>query len=154
MTARFSTGQRDPQIPKDDRLTIGKLMWYIAPIRPVRQTKNAAIVYPTQTQIHACHQDSPSVKDEAAIIHVLILNESAIQKATKLICLHCRLSGSTGFKSWLVRNSCLFVKPGSTSHSYQIVSRNRHVEGWLSAPASRSIFYEAFRAWASLQTTT
>lgn len=36
------------------------------------------------------------------IIHVLMLNESAIQNATKFQGPHCRRSGSTGFKSWFV----------------------------------------------------
>ena len=32
---------------------MGKPMWYVAPMRPVKQTKHAEIVYPIQTQIHA-----------------------------------------------------------------------------------------------------
>lgn len=48
-----------------------------------------------------------------AIIQVLMLNESAIQKATKLRLRHCRRSGSTGFKSSFVSINCAFVRPGS-----------------------------------------
>ncbi len=44
MTDLFSTGHREPQIPNDALLTTGKLIWYVAPILPVRTTKNAAIV--------------------------------------------------------------------------------------------------------------
>lgn len=47
-----------------------------------------------------------------------MLNESAIQKLTKEMWRHCRRAGSTGFKSWLVRKSCLLVKPGSASVCY------------------------------------
>lgn len=46
---------------------------------------------------------------EDEIIHVLMLNESAIQKATKFQGPHWRRPGSTGFKSWFV--SC--AKPSS-----------------------------------------
>lgn len=135
MTDLLSTGQREPQIPNEALFTTGKLMWYIAPILPVKTTKNPAIEYPIQTQSHAgrgqsrsidrkrpipCHQLRPTSRDDAAIIHVLMLKLSAIQNVTKLICFHCRRSGSTGFKSWLVKNNCLLVRPGSTSHSYRL----------------------------------
>lgn len=63
-------------------------------------------------------QNRVSGLSHTAIIHVLMLKESAIQKATKLMCPHFRRSGSTGFKSWFVRKSCLLFKPGSDSHSY------------------------------------
>lgn len=43
IAARLKTGHRAPQTPKDARLTTGKEMWYIAPIRPVKQTKQAAM---------------------------------------------------------------------------------------------------------------
>jgi hypothetical protein len=36
------------------------------------------------------------------IIHVLMLNESAIQKPTKFQAPHCRRAGSTGLRSLLV----------------------------------------------------
>lgn len=39
---------------------------------------------------------------EDEIIQVLILNESATQKATKFQGPHWRRSGSTGFRSWFV----------------------------------------------------
>lgn len=118
ITARFSTGQREPHMPKDALLTTGNPIWYVAPMRPVLTMKNPAIEYPIQTQIHACHQLRPVSRDDAAIIHVLMLKESAIQKLTKEMCRHCRRAGSTGFKSWLVRKSCLLVRPGSASVSY------------------------------------
>lgn len=83
MTERFKTGQSEPQIPKDALPTTGKEMWYLAPILPVMTMKAPAIEYPIQTQIHDCHQARPGfmmLADE--IIHVLMLKESAIQKAT------------------------------------------------------------------------
>lgn len=52
--------------------------------------------YPIQTQSHDCHHDKPSMIMAEEIIHVLILKESAIQKATKFQEPHCRRSGSTG----------------------------------------------------------
>ena len=81
-------------------------------MRPVRQTKQAAKKYPTQTQIHDCHQDKPSTIIEDEIIHVFyrivmkqcimisqvpygavgkkptMFNESAIQKAMKFSHVH------------------------------------------------------------------
>jgi len=39
---------------------------------------------------------------EDEIIHVLMLNESAIQKPTKFQGPHWRRAGSTGFRSWFV----------------------------------------------------
>ena len=78
MAARLNTGHKEPQIPKGERATTGKPIWYVAPIRPVRQTKQAEIVYPIQTQIQDCHHERPySVIIELEIIHVLMLNESA-----------------------------------------------------------------------------
>jgi hypothetical protein len=41
-------------------VTTGKEMWYVAPILPVRQTKQAAMVYPSQTQIQLSHQERPT----------------------------------------------------------------------------------------------
>ena len=73
----------------------------MAPIRPVKQMKQAAMMYPTQTQIQHCHQERdvigvpPAIMAEA-IIQVLILKLSAIQNPTKFHAPHCRLSGSTG----------------------------------------------------------
>lgn len=79
----------------------------------------AAIKYPIQTQIHACHHDKPSTIIEEAIIHVFwscsvhpssrkqnrvgfdsalsptMLNESAIQNPTKFHGPHSRRPGST-----------------------------------------------------------
>jgi hypothetical protein len=43
IAARLNTGHRAPQTPNDERLTTGNEIWYVAPIRPVRQTKHAAI---------------------------------------------------------------------------------------------------------------
>jgi hypothetical protein len=71
-------------------------------MRPVEQIKHAAIAYPIQTQIHDCHQESPATIMDEEIIHVLMLNESAIQKPTKFQAPHCRRAGSTGFKSLFV----------------------------------------------------
>jgi len=115
MADRLSTGQREPQMPKELLETTGKLMWYVAPIRPVRQIKHPAIEYPTQTQSQACHHAKPSMILDDEIIQVLTLKESAIQKATKLRLRHCRLSGSTGLRSSLASISCAVVRPGSLS---------------------------------------
>lgn len=68
----------------------------MAPMRPVRQMKHAAMEYPIHTQIHDCHQESPEMIMEEEIIQVLMLNESAIQKATKFHGPHWRRAGSTG----------------------------------------------------------
>lgn len=76
ITALLSTGHNEPQIPKLERQTTGNAMWYLAAIRPVRQTKKAAIAYPIQTVSQDCHHDMPATMLELAIIHVLILNES------------------------------------------------------------------------------
>lgn len=54
---------------------------------------------------------------------MLILKESLIQNATKFIDVHCRRSGSTGFKSWLSSISCAVVRPGSLSTA--ILLKNR-----------------------------
>ena len=43
IAARLKTGHSEPQMPKEALLTTGKLMWYVAPIRPVKQMKQAAI---------------------------------------------------------------------------------------------------------------
>lgn len=70
MTTLLRTGQNEPQIPKDARAVTGNEIWYTAPIRPVRYTKQAAMKYPTQTHIHDCHQDKPSWIIDDEIIHV------------------------------------------------------------------------------------
>lgn len=62
--------------------------------------KHAAMAYPAQTHNHDCHHDRPAVTMEFAIIHVLRLNESAIQKPTKFQGPHWRRVGSTGLRSW------------------------------------------------------
>ena len=59
MAARLKTGQSEPQIPNDARVRTGKLIWYVAPIRPVMQMKVPDMVYPIQTQSQDCHHDSP-----------------------------------------------------------------------------------------------
>src|SRR5437763_15379837 len=65
--------------------------------------KHAAMKQPIQTHIHACHHERPlPVIITEAIIQVLILKESAIQKKTKFRAPHWRRSDSTGFKSWFV----------------------------------------------------
>jgi len=52
-------------------------------MRPVRTMKKPAMEYPIQTQSHDCHQARPGLMMLAdEIIQVLMLNESAIQKAT------------------------------------------------------------------------
>ena len=126
MAALLKTGHNEPQIPKEARLTTGKLMWYVAPIRPVMQMKVADIVYPIQTQSHDCHQERPLTIMDDEIIQVFwegsglcactgyvertILNESAIQKATKFHGPHCLRSGSTArIVSFLIH--ILFVFP-------------------------------------------
>lgn len=75
MAARLKTGQRAPQIPNEARVTTGKLIWYVAPILPVNTTKQAAMVYPSQTHSHDCHHESPlaTIIDEE-IIQVFYLN--------------------------------------------------------------------------------
>ena len=70
IAALLKTGQSEPQMPKDDRMTTGKLIWYVAPIRPVMQMKVPEMKYPIQTQSHDCHQDSPPMIMEEDIIHV------------------------------------------------------------------------------------
>jgi hypothetical protein len=56
----------------------------------------AAMAYPTHTQSQACHHETPDTTAEDAIIHVLMLKESAIQKPTKFHGPHCLLASSTG----------------------------------------------------------
>jgi hypothetical protein len=51
IAARLKTGHKAPQTPKEARLTTGNDMWYVAPIRPVRQTKHAAMEYPSYTRV-------------------------------------------------------------------------------------------------------
>ena len=77
MAALLKTGHSAPQMPKEERETTGKLMWYIEPMRPVKQTKQPAIAYPNHTHSHDCHQDSPATIMDDEIIQVLMLNESA-----------------------------------------------------------------------------
>lgn len=77
-------------------------MWYMAPNRAFMATKIPVMEYPIQTQIQACHHDKPATIMDEEIIHVLMLNESAIQKPTKFQARHCRRSFSTGLRSWLV----------------------------------------------------
>ena len=102
MAARLKTGHKLPQIPNEDLLTTGKPMWYVAPMRPVEQMKQAEMAYPIQTHSHDCHHESPPWIMDDEIIQVLMLNESAIQKPTKFQGPHWRRSGSTGLRSWLV----------------------------------------------------
>lgn len=47
-------------------------------MRPVRQTKQAARKYPTQTQSHDCHQDRPSTIIDDEIIQVFYIQWSSI----------------------------------------------------------------------------
>jgi hypothetical protein len=70
IAARLKTGQSDPQMPKEALATTGNEIWYVAPIRPVMQMKQAAIVYPIHTQSHDCHQDRPPAIIEDEIIQV------------------------------------------------------------------------------------
>lgn len=42
-----------------------------------------------------------------------MLKESLIQKKMKFLCVHTRLSGSTGFKSSFASINCALVRPGS-----------------------------------------
>ena len=70
MAALLKTGQKEPQTPNDARAATGNEIWYTAPMRPVRQTKQAARKYPTQTQSHDCHQDRPSTIIDDEIIQV------------------------------------------------------------------------------------
>lgn len=123
IAARFNTGHNEPHMPNELLATTGKEIWYVAPILPVRQIKQAAIEYPTQTVIQLCHHDKPFKMAAEEIIQVLMLNESAIQKATKLRPRHWRRSGSTGFRSWFASINCAFVRPGSLSTA--ILSKKR-----------------------------
>jgi hypothetical protein len=70
IAALLKTGHSEPQMPKEDRATTGKEIWYVAPIRPVKQMKTAAIEYPIHTQSHDCHQDKPPAIMEDEIIQV------------------------------------------------------------------------------------
>jgi hypothetical protein len=44
----------------------------VAPIRPVKQMKQAAIEYPIHTQSHDCHQERPLAIMEDEIIQVFL----------------------------------------------------------------------------------
>jgi len=70
IAARLKTGHSEPQMPKEALLTTGKLMWYVAPIRPVMQMKVPEMVYPIHTQSQDCHQERPFATCVEAIIHV------------------------------------------------------------------------------------
>lgn len=70
IAALLNTGHREPHTPKEALLTTGKLMWYVAPMRPVKQMKTAAIRYPNHTQSHDCHHDRPPTIMEDDIIQV------------------------------------------------------------------------------------
>lgn len=78
MAARLKTGHRAPHIPNDDLATTGKLIWYVAPIRPVKQMKHAAMAYPSHTQSHDCHHERPAAIIDPEIIQVFMLKESAV----------------------------------------------------------------------------
>lgn len=39
IAARLKTGHIEPHIPNDALLITGKLIWYVAPMRPVMQMK-------------------------------------------------------------------------------------------------------------------
>lgn len=73
------------------------------------------MAYPIHTQSQDCHHESPAETMEELIIQVLMLKLSAIQKPTKFHAFHCRRSGSTGLRSWLVSISWDVVRPGSWS---------------------------------------
>jgi hypothetical protein len=90
---------RLPQIPKLVLATTGKVMWWIAPGRALRTMKGATTPYPSQTQIHACHQERPEVTMEETIIQVLMLKQSATQNAKKFQCFQVRFWGGTGQRS-------------------------------------------------------
>lgn len=115
MTARLMTGHKDPQTPNEALEETGKLRWYFAPILPVRQTKQPAIAYPSHVHIQDSYHERPPCTFEADIIQVLMLKQSAIQKATKFLDRHIRRSGSTGFRSSFVSISCALLSPGSLS---------------------------------------
>ena len=70
IAARLNTGHKEPHIPNDALLMTGKEIWYVAPMRPVKQMKQAAMVYPSQTQIHDCHHERPLVTIADDIIQV------------------------------------------------------------------------------------
>ena len=53
IAARLKTGHSEPQMPNEARPTTGKEMWYLAPMRPVKQTKQAAIEYPSCTGVRS-----------------------------------------------------------------------------------------------------
>lgn len=87
---RLNVHQREPQIPNDVRATTGNVMWFIAPGRALATMNGETIPYPSQTQIQACHQERPLVIMLDTIIQVLMLKQSAIQKAIKFLCFHVR----------------------------------------------------------------
>lgn len=60
ITARFRIHHKLPQIPKLARATTGKVMWNIAPGRAFNTKNGAEMPHPIQTQIQACHQESPN----------------------------------------------------------------------------------------------
>lgn len=70
IAALLKTGHNEPHMPNEARPTTGKLIWYVAPIRPVIQMKTADIVYPIQTHSQDCHHDSPPIIMEDDIIQV------------------------------------------------------------------------------------
>lgn len=63
--------------------------------------KQPVTEYPIHTHSQACHHDKPAAIMDEEIIHVLMLNESAIQNATKFQGPHCRSSLGTGLRSSL-----------------------------------------------------
>lgn len=73
MAARLKTGHKLPQIPNEALLMTGNPMWYVAPMRPVIQTKAPAIAYPSHTQIHDCHQERPATTMDEDIIQAVVM---------------------------------------------------------------------------------
>jgi hypothetical protein len=104
MTPRLNVHHKLPYNPKDVLATTGNVICRILPGRAFITRNGLTTPYPIQTQIQACHQDSPAWIIEDAIIQVLTLKLSAIQKAKKLRCFHVLFSMGTGSKSSVIRN--------------------------------------------------
>lgn len=79
---RLKTHHKLPKMPKLVRLTTGNVIWNTAPGRAFKTRKGVTRLYPSHTQIHACHHDMPSCIIDDTIIQVLMLNMSATQNAT------------------------------------------------------------------------
>lgn len=80
IAALLNTGHREPHIPNEALLTTGKLIWYVAPMRPVKQINAAAIRYPNHTQSHDCHHERPPTIMEDDIIQVFYESSALVDR--------------------------------------------------------------------------